>query len=133
MGPNHPEFGTDWLIDKEVSSFVAPHMASWAERGIVNAAPRFWGMNNLIANDGGDAAKDYSIGCAIAGEGVLLHPEGTVRWTGDLVHPLYPGIAQMAMKATERTDKPVFIAPLVWKYRYVGDVSRRINREMRLI
>ena len=133
MGPNHPEFGTDWLIDKEVSSFVAPQMASWADRGIVNAAPRFWGMNNLIANDGGDAAKDYSIGWAIEGEGVLLHPEGTVRWTNDQVHPLFPGIAQMAMRAAERTEKPVFIAPLVWKYRYVGDVSRRIAREMGLI
>ena len=133
MGPNHPEFGTDWMIDKEVSSFVAPNMASWAERGIVNGAPRFWGMNNLIANDGGDAAKDYSIGWAIEGEGVLLHPEGTVRWTNDLVHPLFPGIAQMAMRAATRTDKPVYIVPLVWKYRYVGDVSRRIRREIRLI
>jgi hypothetical protein len=133
MGPNHPEFGTDWMIDKEVSSFVAPHMASWAERGIVNGAPRFWGMNNLISNDGGDAAKDYSVGWAMEGEGVLLHPEGTVRWTNDVVHPLFPGIAQMAMRAASCTDKPVYIVPLVWKYRYVGDVSRRIRREMRLI
>ncbi|MDB4914356.1 MAG: hypothetical protein JWM95_2000 [Gemmatimonadetes bacterium] len=133
IGPNHPEFGTDWLIDQEVSSFVAPQMASWADRGIVNAAPRFWGMNNLIANDGGDAARDYSIGWAIEGEGVLLHPEGTVRWTNDQVHPLFPGIAQMAMRAAERTAKPVYIAPLVWKYRYTGDVSRRIRREIGLI
>ena len=44
-----------------------------------------------------------------------------------------PGIAQMAMKAAERTDKPVYIVPLVWKYRFVGDVSHRIHREMRII
>src|ERR1043166_7574995 len=61
LGPNHPEFATDWMIDKEVSSLVAPRMASWADRGIVSAAPRFWGMNNLVANDGGDAARDYSV------------------------------------------------------------------------
>ena len=133
LGPNHPEFGTDWLIDKEVSSFVAPRMASWADRSIVAAAPGFWGMNNLIANDGGDAAKDYSVQWAIEGEGVLLHPEGTVRWTNDIVHPLFSGIAQMAMKAAARTDKPVFIVPLVWKYRYVRDVSRRMHREMRIL
>jgi hypothetical protein len=133
MGPNHPEFGTDWLVDKEISSVVAPRMASWADRGIVAAAPAFWGRNNLIANDGGDDAKEYSVGWAGKGEGVLLHPEGTVRWTNDTVHALYPGIAQMALKATERFDKPVYIVPIVWKYHYVGDISVRLMREMLLI
>ena len=133
MGPNHPEFGTDWLIDKEISTEVAPRMASWADRGIVAAAPRFWGKNNLIANDGGEGAKEYSVTWAGKGEGVLLHPEGTVRWTNDAVHMLYPGIAQMALKATERFDKPVYIVPIVWKYRYVGDVSTRLMREMSII
>ena len=133
LGPNHPEFGTDWLIDKEVSTLVAPRMASWADSGIVAAAPRFWGMNNLVANNGGEAAKDYSVEWAMKGEGVLLHPEGTVRWTNDVVHPLFPGIAQMALRAAERTTKPVFIVPLVWKYRFVRDVSRRMHREMRIL
>ncbi|MEP6729590.1 MAG: hypothetical protein ABJE10_03075 [bacterium] len=133
MGPNHPEFGTDWLIDKELSTLVAPRMASWADRGIVSAAPGFWGMNNLVANDGGEAAKDYSVAWAMKGEGVLLHPEGQVRWTNDRVHALFPGIAQMAMKAAARSDKPVYVVPLVWKYRFVGDVSGRMHREMRII
>ena len=133
LGPNHPEFGTDWLIDKEISTFCAPRMASWADRGIVASAPKFWSRNNLIANDGGDAAREYSVQWAIEGEGVLLHPEGSVRWTNDVVHPLFPGIAQMAMQAAARTDKPVFIVPIVWKYRYVRDVSRRIQREMRIL
>ena len=133
LGPNHPEFGTDWLIDKEVSTWCAPRMASWADRGIVGAAPRFWGMNNLIANDGGDAAREYSVECAVEGEGVLLHPEGSVRWTNDVVHPLFPGIAQMAMQAADVTDKPVFVVPIVWKYRFVRDVSQRMHREMRIL
>ena len=133
IGPNHPEFGTDWLVDKELSTMVAPVMASWADSGIVAAAPRFWGMNNLIANDGGEAAKDYSVQQAIAGAGVLLHPEGTVRWTNDVVHPLFPGIAQMAMKAAATCDKPVLIVPVVWKYCYVSDVSARTQREMGII
>ena len=133
MGPNHPEFGTDWLIDKELSTLVAPRMASWADRGIVAAAPKFWGMNNLIANDGGDDAKEYSVAWAGKGEGVLLHPEGTVRWTNDTVHSLFPGIAQMALKATERFDKPVYIVPIVWKYRFVSDISVRLIQEMQLI
>jgi hypothetical protein len=121
------------MVDKEISTLVAPRMASWADKGIVNGAPRFWGMNNLVANDGGDAAKDYSVEWALKGEGVLLHPEGSVRWTNDHVHALFPGIAQMAMTAASRTDKPVYIVPLVWKYRYVRDVSARMHREMRIL
>ncbi|MEO8334081.1 MAG: hypothetical protein ABI664_03860, partial [bacterium] len=133
IGPNHPEFGTDWMVDKEISTRVAPRMASWADRGIVAGAPRFWGMNNLVANDGGEAAKGYSVEWALQGEGVLLHPEGSVRWTNDRVHALFPGIAQMAISAAERTEKPVYIVPVVWKYRFVGDVSRRMHREMQIL
>ena len=133
LGPNHPEFGTDWMIDKEISTLVSPLMASWADRGIVAAAPGFWGRNNLVANDGGEDAKNYSIECALRGEGVLLHPEGTVRWTGDLVHALFPGIAQMALAAAARTSKPVYIVPLVWKYVFDGDVSPRAHREMEML
>ncbi|MEP6990994.1 MAG: hypothetical protein ABJA80_08710 [bacterium] len=131
LGPNHPEFGADWLVDKEISTWVAPRMAAWADRGIIAAAPRFFGMNNLVANDGGEAAREYSVEQALAGHGVLLHPEGTVRWTNDVVHPLFGGIAQMALAAAARTDRPVFIVPLVWKYQFVGDVSAQLDAEMR--
>jgi hypothetical protein len=130
LGPNHPEFGCDWIIDKEISTLVAPNVASWADRGIVAAAPGFWGMNNLIANDGGDAAREYSIESALRGDHVLLHPEGTVRWTSDHVHPLFPGIAQMASVAAGRTKRPVYMVPLVWKLVYVDDISAALHREM---
>ena len=130
LAPNHPEFATDWLIDKELSMQVAPRMASWADRGIVSLAPRFWGANNLVSNDGGSEAKEYSIESAIAGDGVLLHPEGSVHWTNDVVHPLFAGVAQMAVAAARRTDRPVYIVPVVWKYHFVGDVSRGLHREM---
>jgi hypothetical protein len=108
-------------------------MASWADSGVVAGAPTFWGMNNLVANDGGDAARSYSVEWALKGEGVLLHPEGTVRWTNDVVHPLFPGIAQMALDAATRTDKPVFIVPIVWKYRFLTDVRRRIAADIGVI
>ena len=138
IGPNHPEFGLDWMMDKEISTFVAPHMASWAAHGIVRSAPRFWTKNNLVANDGGAAATEYSVNWALKGRGVLLHPEGSVRWTSNRVHPLYHGIAEMATEAARRaaasrTGRPVYIVPIVWKYHYSRDVSPRIHREIDLI
>ncbi len=133
LGPNHPEFASDWFVDKEISTYVAPRMASWADRDIVATAPGFWGMNNLVANDGGDAARAFSVEWARRGHGVLLHPEGSVRWTNDFVHPLFPGIAQMAIHAADDAPHPVFIVPIVWKYQFVGDVSARLHREMALV
>jgi hypothetical protein len=135
IGPNHPEFGLDWMMDKEISTFVAPDMASWASHTIVRSAPKFWTKNNLVANDGGAAATNYSVDWALKGRGVLLHPEGSVHWTSDRVHPLFHGIAEMATEAARRakasrSGRPVYIVPVVWKYHYGRDVTPRIHREI---
>jgi len=53
VGPNHPEFMTDWMLDKEVSRRVSPLMAHWASYEVVNIHPVaqwVWLRNNLIAN-----------------------------------------------------------------------------------
>lgn len=135
LGPNHPEFGADWMIDKELSTLVAPEMASWAAHEIVGSAPAFWQANNLVSNRGGDAAMEYSIKSALAGKAVLLHPEGTVRWTSDRIHRLFPGIADLAIETARRIasangKRPVFIVPVVWKLRYSRDVSRALHNDM---
>lgn len=133
LGPNHPEFGFDWMMDKEISTMVAPRMASWAAANIIATAPAFWLRNNLIANTGGDAAMDYSVRKALEGDGVLLHPEGSVHWTASLVHPLFNGIAEMACEAARRAGlngRPVYIVPVVWRVSYVGDISNALHAEM---
>ena len=117
LGPNHPEFFTDWMIDKELSSRVSPLMAHWASYEIVNVSPLaqwLWLRNNLIANVPGGGGREYSIRWALAGHGVLLHPEGTASWHGEHVGPLLP----------------VFIVPIVWRLHFTGDVSSGLGREM---
>jgi hypothetical protein len=138
IGPNHPEFGLDWIIDKELSTIAAPRMASWAAHDIVGTAPGFWTRNNLVANNGGDEAAEYSVRWALAGNGVLMHPEGKVRWTGDTVHPLFSGIATLATETARRArgegrGRRVFIVPVVWKLRHVGDISDALHDEMEQI
>lgn len=132
LGPNHPEFGFDWMMDKEISMIAAPWMASWASHEIIAGAPGFWLRNNLVSNRGGDAALRYSVERALAGDGVLLHPEGSVHWTGALIHPLFNGIADMACEAARRAgdSRPVYIVPVVWRVRYLGDISAGLHREM---
>ncbi|MEO5567394.1 MAG: hypothetical protein ABIR92_02815, partial [Gemmatimonadaceae bacterium] len=136
IGPNHPEFGFDWLMDKEMSTIVAPRIASWASGDIIQGAPGFWLRNNLVSHTGGEGAMQYSIDRALAGDGVLLHPEGSVHWTADKVHPLFNGIADMACEAARRAGaegKQVYIVPIVWRIRYIRDVSEAMHREMGLI
>lgn len=141
LGPNHPEFTTDWLIDKEISCLCAPLMAHWASYEIVNGTPlsqRFWLANNLIANAPGGDGKAYSVRWARAGHGVLLHPEGTATWQSERTSPLLPGIVDMAWEAAEQIraageSRPVFVVPLVWKLVFTGDASAGLLREMALV
>ncbi len=139
IAPNHPEFMTDWLIDKYISGKFAPEMASWAAASIVNSPNKwirnFWLSNNIVSNDGGEAGKQYSIESALSGRHVLLHPEGTVRWTGNKVNQLMPGVVEMAVEAAaqsldEELSRPVYIAPLVWKLRFNQDVSGGLTDEI---
>ncbi|RRH99232.1 hypothetical protein EH240_18510 [Mesorhizobium tamadayense] len=138
--PNHPEFFTDWMIDKEIVSRVSPLAASWATHGVVNGLGRlmqkFWLANNLIAQIPGnsEAAKAHSVDWALKGYGVLLHPEGSVGWHGNYVAPLLPGAVEMGLAALPRgretnTDFKVWVAPVVWKLAFTGNVERALARE----
>jgi len=138
LGPNHPEFMTDWLVDKEISRLVSPLMAHWASYEIVNGSPlsqRFWLANNLIANVPGGGGKAYSVRWALAGHGVLLHPEGTATWQADRVGPLLPGIVDLAWEAaaqvrTQGLARRVYIVPIVWKLHFAGDAAAGLETEM---
>ena len=142
IAPNHPEFLTDWLLDKELSARHAPLMASWATHDVVNgmgaALQWFWLSNNLIAQipgAGGAAGKAYSIEWALKGHAVLLHPEGSVAWTADRVQPLFGGVADMAIEAARRVEaaspaRRVYVVPVVWCYRFTGDVHEALGHEL---
>lgn len=138
--PNHPEFFTDWMMDKWLLDQVAPEAASWATHTIVNGMgnlmQRFWLANNLIAQVPGSAGegKQHSVYWAGLGKGVLLHPEGQVGWHRHYVGRLYPGAIEMAMQAAriEGLEKAVVI-PVAWKFFFVRDETRALSREYRYI
>lgn len=141
LGPNHPEFLTDWMIDKEISTLVSPLMAHWASYEIVNGTPltrAFWLANNLIANVPGGGGKAYSQRWATLGHGVLLHPEGTATWQVERVGTLLPGIADMAWDtarslAAQHDPRGVYLVPILWRLHFTRDVSRGLVREIATI
>ena len=138
VAPLHPEFLTDWLIDKEIAARVSPCMAHWAAHEIVNAGPwaqSFWRANNLIANVPRGGGREYSVRWALQGHGVLLHPEGTPTWQGRRVAPLLSGAVEMAWEAARRaheagSPRPVWVVPLLWALCFGRDVGPGLAREM---
>lgn len=141
LTPSHPEFLTDWMIDKEISRRFAPDLVSWAASDIVNASPlaqRFWLANGLIANTPGGGGKAYSLQQARLGRGVLLHPEGAVNWQAERVWPLHPGAMDMAVSLVQSLDavgdpRPVLVVPMGWRLTFTRNVSEELLREMELI
>jgi hypothetical protein len=138
--PNHPEFFTDWMLDKEIMSGICPLAAYWATHGVVNGLgglmQKFWLANNLIAQIPGnsDAAREHSVQWALGGHGVLLHPEGGVGWHGDFVAPLLPGAVEMGFEALARGRAAdpafqAFVAPVVWKLVFLKDVEPQLAAE----
>ncbi len=138
LGPNHPEFLTDWMVDKELSRVCSPLMAHWASYEIVNASPAaraFWLANNLIANVPGGGGKAYSVEWARRGHGVLLHPEGTATWQGERVSALLPGLVDMAWETAGRVraageTRPVYLVPVAWRLSFHGDARRGLARDI---
>ncbi|WP_066565586.1 hypothetical protein [Snodgrassella sp. CFCC 13594] len=136
--PNHPEFFTDWMIDKELAARYAPMTANWATHDIVNGMGKqvqnFWLANHLIAQIPGqtEAAQAYSIHTAESGTPVLLHPEGNVYWQSDYINPLFGGAAKMALQAAHdgTNTRSVLIQPVVWKLKFQRDESPHLHAEM---
>ena len=135
--PNHPEFFTDWMLDKYVLSKVAPQAASWATHTIVNGTgallQRFWLANNLIAQipQATESARQHSINWAAQGYAVLLHPEGNVGWHANYIAPVFSGAAQMALDTLllHRKVTESFVAPVVWKIVFTKDVTKGLRKE----
>ena len=132
--PNHPEFFTDWMIDKEIIARVSPLAAAWATHGVVNGlgrlAQKFWLANNLIAQIPGNsaAARAHSVAWALKGHGVLLHPEGGVGWHNDYVAPLMAGAVEMALEAL---DERAQIRSAIPGLGRAGRVEARIHQRCR--
>jgi hypothetical protein len=143
VGPNHPEFWTDWSLDKYFADLVSPKMSHWAWYGTVNANPfmqGFWLRNNLISNapNGKEEAKQYAIDWVKRGYGNLLHPEGSVHWTANKVQTIFGGIIEMSLRTSrdfiESGDpRPVYAIPMLSKYFFVEDVSTALSAEINQI
>jgi hypothetical protein len=135
--PNHPEFFTDWMLDKWLGSRFDAMIASWADAEIVNGMGagmrRFWLANNLVAavrGEGLDAALAYSAGNLVSGHAVLIHPEGEVNWDNEALGSLKGGCVQIAQRAAAQAKRSALIVPVVWFIRFCDDATPGLQAEL---
>ena len=92
IAPNHPEFFTDWMIDKEIVARVSPLAAAWATHAVVNGtgrlAQKFWLANNLIAQIPGNsaAARAHSVAWASGVTACCCIPKAVSAGTTTMSH-----------------------------------------------
>ena len=97
-----------------------------------------WFLQHLGAfsvNRGGTNEEARQFARAILVSGVYdlaMFPEGEIYLLNDLIMPLKPGAARLALEATielrrQGRPRPVLIVPLAIKYRYAGDISATLE------
>lgn len=135
--PNHPEYFTDWMLDKWLTSRFAPHAACWADPQVVNGMGSFmswlWLSNGLVAPVRGDElekALTYSAQCLVRGRGALIHPEGEVNWDNEALGIMRAGAVRIAERGAELSGRSTHVAPLAWFIRFREDATPGLQREL---
>jgi hypothetical protein len=135
--PNHPEFFTDWMLDKWLGSRFAPLAANWADPEIVNGmgtmVRSFWLANNLVAAVRGDElerALDYSAAQLAGGHAALIHPEGEVNWDNEALGTLKSGCLQIAMRGAALAGRDACVVPIAWFIRFCEDATPGLQSEL---
>ncbi len=135
--PNHPEYFTDWMLDKWLASRFAPRACCWADPAVVNGMGRFmswlWLSNGLVAAVRGDElekALTYSAQCLARGDGALIHPEGEVNWDNEALGILRAGALRIAERGAHVSGRTAHVAALTWFIRFREDATPGLQGEL---
>lgn len=110
-----------WMAARELFSRVGGWMGSFLRR---TGAFSVWrgGQNH-------DAAAFVRHTLANHRFPVVIFPEGHTFYLNDVLLPLKPGVAAWAVDTvSEQPDVPVWIMPMIIKYRYQGDIREPLDR-----
>ncbi len=139
IAPNHSHH-YDAQVTFELARQAGRRVIFMATRELFDA---WWGFGGWFfqrlgvfsVNRGGanDEAREFAKEVLATGSNdLLMFPEGEVYLLNDLVMPLKPGVARLALEAAEelRTEgrpRPIFIVPVAIKYRYTEDITAALE------
>ncbi len=135
IAPNHAHYA-----DPQVTFEVARSAGRWvifmATREAFDVCKGMWGwflqhLGVFSVNRGGTNTESREFARSVLVNGtydLLMFPEGEVYLLNDVVMPLKPGAARLALEAANELtrrgqQRPIFIVPVAIKYRFAGDIG----------
>lgn len=110
-----------WMAARELFSRMGGWMGSFLRR---TGAFSVWrGGHN---HDAAAFVRNTLADCRFP---IVIFPEGHTFYLNDVLLPLKPGVAAWAVDTVvEHPDLPVWILPIIIKYRYHGDIREPLER-----
>ncbi len=139
IAPNHSHY-FDAQVTFELTRRAKRRVIYMATRELFDA---WWGIGGWFyqrlgvfsVNRGGTnrEARQFARAVLVTGTyDLLMFPEGEVYLLNDLVMPLKPGVARLALEAASALmrsgrDRPILIVPVAIKYRYTEDITAALE------
>jgi hypothetical protein len=135
IAPNHAHYSDPQVI-MELARRAGRRLVYMTTREVFDkwGGLAGWFLQHLGAfsvNRGGtnEEARQFARAILVAGAyDLAMFPEGEIYLLNDLVMPLKPGVARLALEAASELprqgrSRPVFIVPVAVKYQFIEDVT----------
>lgn len=135
IAPNHAHHA-DPQVTFELARRASRRVIFMATREAFDVCRGWWGwclqhLGVFSVNRGAPNAEALNFARAILAASthdLLMFPEGEVYLLNDVVMPLKPGVARLALEAAtelerQRRPRPLFIVPVTIKYYFLGDIG----------
>ena len=134
IAPNHAHYA-DPQVTFELARRAGRRVIFMSTREAFDVAAGCWGwflqrFGVFSVNRGGVNVEARKFAQSVLVNGaydLAMFPEGEIYLLNDLVMPLKPGAARLALEAASELERqgrprPVFIVPVAIKYRFLGDI-----------
>ncbi len=139
--PNHSDYA-DAIVVTELGRRAGRYFNFMCTREVFDTGHGIQGLvlqwlGGFSVNRGGENARCQQVAKDVVKAGrydLLIFPEGEIYLLNDLVMPLKPGVAILALDVASenakegRTDRPVTIVPVAIKYRYLEDILPAVKQ-----
>ncbi len=135
IAPNHAHYA-DPQVTFELARRAGRRVSFMATREAFDIAAGCWGwflqrFGAFSVNRGGVNVEARKFARSVLVNGVYdlaMFPEGEIYLLNDVVMPLKPGVARLALEAASELERqgrprPVFIVSVAIKYRFLGDIG----------
>jgi 1-acyl-sn-glycerol-3-phosphate acyltransferase len=142
IAPNHAHYA-DPQVTLELARRAGRRVIFMATREAFDMGRGWWGwclqhLGVFSVNRGGEntEARRFARDVLIAGlYDLVMFPEGEIYLLNDLVMPLKPGVARLALEAAidlrqQGRPRPILIVPVAIKYHFTGDITPNLEANL---